>query len=111
MKLKKGNKLKNMFNKVDGIEAETNSSEIKSSSISKYFNMKSIKSYMFFILIFVGIFLLYKFYSVVFVKIEGVIKFILFGLGVLAIISPFLIKNLDLISSKDDVINILKKII
>ena len=68
-----------------------------------------IRSYIFFALIFVGIFLLYKFYTVVFVKIEGCIKFILFGIGVLAVISPFIINNLDLISSKSDIINILKE--
>ena len=68
-----------------------------------------IRSYIFFALIFVGIFLLYKFYTVVFVKIEGCIKLILFGIGVLAVISPFIINNLDLISSKSDIINILKE--
>jgi hypothetical protein len=68
-----------------------------------------IKSYIFFGLLFVGIFLLYKFYTVVFVRIESCIKFILFGVGVLAVISPFIINNLDLISSKSDIINILKE--
>lgn len=68
-----------------------------------------IKSYIFFAVIFIGIFLLYKFYTVVFVRIESCIKFILFGIGVLAVISPFIINNLDLISSKNDIVNILKE--
>ena len=68
-----------------------------------------IKSYIFFIVIFVIILLLYKFYRVIFSRFEHVMGYIMFGVGVLTIIAPVIMNNLHKIDNKDNLKQILQK--
>ena len=68
-----------------------------------------IKSYIFFIVIFIIIFALYYFYRVVFSKVEHVMGYVMFGIGVLTIIAPVVMNNLHKIDNKDNLKKILQK--
>ena len=68
-----------------------------------------MKSYIFFIVIFIIIFIMYKFYTVIFSKVQYVMGFIVFGFGVLAIISPIVMNNLDNINNFNDLKSLLQK--
>ena len=58
-----------------------------------------MKSYLFFIFLFFIIFLLYKFYVNIFSKIEFLMKYVMFGVGILTISFPIIMNNMDKISN------------
>ena len=68
-----------------------------------------IKSYIFFIVLFIIIFILYKFYGIVFSKFEYCMGYVMFGIGVLTIISPLIMNNLHKITNKEKLKKILQK--
>lgn len=59
-----------------------------------------MKSYLFFAFLFFAILMLYKFYTIVFSKFEYLMKYIMFGIGVLTITFPVIMNNKDIISDK-----------
>ena len=69
-----------------------------------------IKSYIFFIVLFIIIFVLYKFYSIVFSRFEHFMGYIMFGAGVLTIIAPVIMNNLHKVTNKKKLKKCYKKI-
>jgi hypothetical protein len=68
-----------------------------------------IKSYIFFIVLFIIIFVLYKFYSVVFTKFQYCMGYVMFGVGVLTIIAPVIMNNLHKVTNKKKLKKMLQK--
>jgi len=68
-----------------------------------------IQSYIFFIILFLIIFILYKFYNIIFSKIQYLMGYIMFGIGILTIISPVIMNNLDIIDNKEIFKKLLQK--
>lgn len=68
-----------------------------------------IQSYIFFIILFLIIFILYKFYNIIFSKIQYLMGYVMFGIGILTIISPVIMNNLDIIDNKEIFKKLLQK--
>ena len=68
-----------------------------------------IQSYIFFIIFFLIIFILYKFYNIIFSKIQYLMGYVMFGIGILTIISPVIMNNLDIIDNKEIFKKLLQK--
>jgi len=70
-----------------------------------------MKSYIFFFIIFVLLFLLYRYYDTFthFIPIEGFFKYIFIILGIGALVFPSFTKNIHKLSNKKNIENFIKK--
>lgn len=67
------------------------------------------KAYIFFGIIFIIIFVIYYFYRILIGKFEYLMGYIIFGFGVLTVISPIIMNNLFDITNKDKIKSLLQK--
>ena len=70
-----------------------------------------MKGIIFFVVLFVGIFLIYYFFEKIndVLRIDRIIKCLVIAIGIIGIISPALLSNLDSITSKDGLYNFFAK--
>lgn len=70
-----------------------------------------MKGIIFFVVLFVGIFLIYYFFEKInnVLRIDRIVKCLVIAIGIIGIISPALLSNLDAVTSKDGLYNFFAK--
>jgi len=70
-----------------------------------------MKGVVFFVVLFVGIFLIYYFFEKIndVLRIDRIVKCLVIAIGIIGIISPALLSNLDTVTSKDGLYNFFAK--